>query len=116
MEQAAVAGPILICLDDLHWADSATAAVLRALPDRLTTIPVGWVLATRPGPAPIEIRNAIDRLIRSGGEKIDVGPLDKHGLAHGALVSSGAVTSRRTIFPVGPLGRLSTSHSRRGYL
>ncbi len=81
LEQAALAGPLLICLDDLQWADSATAAALRTLPERLTTIPVGWVLATRPGPAPIEIRNAIDRLIRSGAEKIDLGPLDEAAIA-----------------------------------
>jgi DNA-binding CsgD family transcriptional regulator/tetratricopeptide (TPR) repeat protein len=81
LEQAALAGPMLICLDDLQWADSATAAALRALPVRLTTVPVGWVLATRPGPTPIEVRNAIDRLTRSGAEKIDLGPLDKTAVA-----------------------------------
>ena len=37
-------------------------------------------------------------------------------LGHVVLASSGATTRRRMIFPVGPLGRLSTSHTRRGYL
>ena len=72
LQQAALAGPLLICLDDLQWADAVTAAVLRALPVRLATVPVGWVLGTRPGPTPIEVRNAIDRLTRSGAEKIDL--------------------------------------------
>jgi DNA-binding CsgD family transcriptional regulator/tetratricopeptide (TPR) repeat protein len=81
LEQAALAGPLLICLDDLQWADSATAAVLRTLPERLTAIPVGWILTMRPGPAPIEVRNAIDRLTRSGAERIDLGPLDKAAIA-----------------------------------
>ncbi len=32
LEQRAAAGPVLVCLDDLHWAGPATLAALRALP------------------------------------------------------------------------------------
>jgi hypothetical protein len=38
----------MICLDDLQWADSGTAAALRSLPARLAPLPVGWILAFRP--------------------------------------------------------------------
>ncbi len=81
LEQAALAGPLLICLDDLQWADSATAAALRVLPGLLATVPVGWILATRPGPAPAGVRNAFDRLTRSGADRIDLGPLDVTAVA-----------------------------------
>src|SRR5580658_10631473 len=37
LEGAALNRPLLICLDDAQWADSGTAAALRALPSRLAT-------------------------------------------------------------------------------
>lgn len=49
LEQAALRRPVLICLDDLQWADSGTRAAIRTLPARLASLPVGWVLAFRPG-------------------------------------------------------------------
>jgi len=76
LEQAALASPVVICLDDLQWADAGTAAALRALPARLSTVPVGWFLTTRPGPLSPEILNAVDHLERNGAEPIVIGPLD----------------------------------------
>ena len=32
LEQRAATAPVLVCLDDLHWASPATLAALRALP------------------------------------------------------------------------------------
>ena len=45
LEQAALRRPVLICLDDLQWADSGTRAAIRTLPARLASLPVGWLLA-----------------------------------------------------------------------
>jgi DNA-binding CsgD family transcriptional regulator len=41
----AVVAPVLVCLDDLHWADQATLAALRTLPGKLKGHPVAWPLA-----------------------------------------------------------------------
>ena len=38
LEGAAAAGPVLVCLDDLQWADGGTLAALRALPDRKSVV------------------------------------------------------------------------------
>ena len=80
LEQAALVSPVLICLDDLQWADVGTAAALRALPARLATVPVGWFLTARPGPLSPEVLNAIDYLERNGADRIVLGPLE-----HGAV-------------------------------
>ena len=69
LERAALGSPLLIFLDDVQWVDSGTAAALRALPPRLASLPIGWVLAMRPdqGPgAPSEYRRISRR--RGRGE------------------------------------------------
>jgi DNA-binding CsgD family transcriptional regulator len=45
LEQRARAAPVLVCLDDLHWAGPATLAALRSLPWDLRRSPVAWILA-----------------------------------------------------------------------
>ena len=49
LERAALEAPLLVCLDDVQWADSGTAAPLRALPSLLVTVPIGGEVALRPG-------------------------------------------------------------------
>ena len=66
LERAALKGPLLVCLDDVQWADSGTAAALRALPSRLATVPIGWVIALRPGQGSAQVRSAVDFLAASG--------------------------------------------------
>jgi DNA-binding CsgD family transcriptional regulator len=77
LEATALKTPVLICLDDLQWADSGTAAALRALPGRLSTVPVGWVVALRPDSGSPPLVGAIDYLEQHGAERIVLGPLDQ---------------------------------------
>ena len=81
LERAALDAPLLVCLDDLQWADNATVAALRSLTARLATVPVAWVLALRPGQGSRPLMGAIDYLERSGTDKIVLGPLDQAGVA-----------------------------------
>ena len=68
LERAALGGPLLISLDDLQWADSGTAAALRALPVRLAGMPIAWILAFRPGQGSAQLLSAIEHLDHSGAE------------------------------------------------
>ena len=45
IERRARAGPVLICLDDLQWADPVTLMSLRLLPLQLAAYPVAWILS-----------------------------------------------------------------------
>jgi DNA-binding CsgD family transcriptional regulator len=90
LEGAALKQPLLVCLDDLQWADSGTAAALRALPSRLTTVPIGWVIALRPGQGSPQVRGAMDFLEGRGAAKIILGPLDQAGIAQMAADVLGA--------------------------
>src|SRR4051794_1969895 len=81
LERIALTGPLLISLDDLQWADSGTAAALRALPVRLAALPVAWILAFRPDQGAPQLLGAIEHLDHSGAERIDLGALDDVAVA-----------------------------------
>jgi DNA-binding CsgD family transcriptional regulator len=81
LERAALAAPLLISLDDQQWADSGTAAALRALPARLPTLPVAWMIALRPDQGSAQLLSAIEYLEHEHAEKIDLGPLDDAAVA-----------------------------------
>ncbi len=81
LERAALDAPLLVCLDDVQWADSGTAAALRVLPVRLSSVPVAWIIASRPGQGSRHLLGAIDGLEQNGAERIILGPLDSAGVA-----------------------------------
>jgi predicted ATPase len=77
LERAALKGPLLICLDDMQWADSGTAAALRALPARLSSLPIAWLIAFRPDQGSGPLSSALEYLEWDGAEKIALAPLDE---------------------------------------
>jgi DNA-binding CsgD family transcriptional regulator len=75
IEEAALRGPLLICLDDLHWAGDACAVAMRQLPKQLASLPVGWVMASRPNQGPPLLQSVKDELEDAGAKVIRLGPL-----------------------------------------
>jgi DNA-binding NarL/FixJ family response regulator len=80
LEQRAATAPVLVCLDDLHWASPATLAALRALPQDLRRHPVAWLLARSSTP-----RRAPDYLFglleQDGAARLMLAPLDQDAVA-----------------------------------
>jgi DNA-binding CsgD family transcriptional regulator len=67
--------PLVVAIDDVQWADTASVDALAFAARRLGTAPVGLVLARRTGPGEAEgsgfaLADAVDRR-----ERIEVGPL-----------------------------------------
>ena len=91
LEQAALHQPILICLDDLQWADSGTLAAVRTLPARLASLPVAWVMASRPAEPGSDLARATAELLRNGAGKTVLGRLDRSAVAAVAADLLGAV-------------------------
>jgi DNA-binding CsgD family transcriptional regulator len=52
LAEASSAGPLLVLLDDLHWADAASLSALTLAAARLQAEPIALVATTRPRPAP----------------------------------------------------------------
>jgi DNA-binding CsgD family transcriptional regulator len=80
LERRAAAGPVLVCLDDLHWASAATLAAVRSLPGDLKRSPVAWLLARSLTPQ----RGAdhmFDLLEQDGAVRLRLAPLDRGAVA-----------------------------------
>jgi DNA-binding CsgD family transcriptional regulator/tetratricopeptide (TPR) repeat protein len=80
LEQRAAAAPVLVCLDDLHWASPVMLAALRALLRDLNRHPVAWLLARSSAP-----RHAADDMFglleKDGAARVTLAPLDQGAVA-----------------------------------
>jgi DNA-binding CsgD family transcriptional regulator len=54
-EELALAGPLLIGLDDLQWADPSSLLTVGVMARRLTDLPVGVIACLRPSPRTAEL-------------------------------------------------------------
>jgi len=80
LERRAAAAPVLVCLDDLHWASPATLAALRALPRDLKRYPVAWLLArSETSQRPADYLFGL--LEQDGAARLTLDPLDQHAVA-----------------------------------
>ncbi len=81
LEKAAQRAPLLVVVDDLQWADAATASALVTLSRRLATHRISWLLALRRGELADAAPHAVDRLEAAGASEIRLGPLDETAVA-----------------------------------
>jgi DNA-binding CsgD family transcriptional regulator len=76
LEERAASAPVLVCLDDLHWADPATLAVVGALPRNLKRHPVAWLLARSSAPQR-DVDHMFALLERDGAARTTMTSLDQ---------------------------------------
>lgn len=81
LERRSAAGPLLVTLDDLQWADPATLMVLRTLPSWLADRPVAWLLARRGTSARGDAGLLFDLLEEEGAGRVVLRPLDGDAVA-----------------------------------
>jgi DNA-binding CsgD family transcriptional regulator len=81
LERAALESPLVIAIDDAHWADGGTAAAIRTLPMRLMGLPIAWVIALRPPRETTPLVHALEQLRDEGARTIALGPLDDDAVA-----------------------------------
>ena len=89
LEQRAAVAPVLVCLDDLHWASPATLAALRALPRDLKRHPVAWLLARSSTPHR-DVNYLFGLLEKDGAARVTLAPLDHDAVAAMLTDASGA--------------------------
>jgi predicted ATPase len=81
LEVGARSGPILVCLDDMQWADLGSLAAVRGLTSQTATSPIAWIVALRRGDAGWERLRLVDALISDGAGRLELGPLERSAVA-----------------------------------
>ncbi|WP_436535901.1 ATP-binding protein [Actinoplanes sp. HUAS TT8] len=76
LDQAVRRSPILLCLDDMQWADAGSLVALQTLPVRLAGVPIVWLAAFRAGQTPPGPRAAIETLRGSGADSLLLASLE----------------------------------------
>jgi tetratricopeptide (TPR) repeat protein len=76
IERLALVRPVVLALDDLHWADTTSVVALGALVDRLALMPVAVLLATRSHPRRPDI-STLAAEIAIDGVHVHLGSLDR---------------------------------------
>jgi predicted ATPase/serine/threonine protein kinase len=71
---AAQRSPLLLLLEDWHWADDASREVLRRLAEVVDSQPIGVIVTTRPDAAVLSA-------VAGEGSIVQLGPLDRSGAA-----------------------------------
>jgi len=76
LERKVQPGPLLVCLDDLQWADPATLLALRSMPTQLASYPLAWILARSTGLRARRQAMLFDLLASQGAARIRLSPLN----------------------------------------
>ncbi|KKK48972.1 hypothetical protein LCGC14_3139760, partial [marine sediment metagenome] len=78
LEELAGHRPLVLALDDLHWADTASVELVRHLLRHQPEAPVLFLLALRHRQAPQELRAALDSAAREGtSDRIELAALER---------------------------------------
>jgi ATP/maltotriose-dependent transcriptional regulator MalT len=91
LERRAAASPLLVSLDDLHYADPATLYALRHLTRQLASHRLAWSLARSTVLQRDHASVLFDLLAREGAARVSLGPLDGEAIAGAIADILGAV-------------------------
>ncbi|HUR77692.1 MAG TPA: AAA family ATPase [Acidimicrobiales bacterium] len=76
VERLAERRPLLLAIDDLHWADVSTLVALRTIARRAQTLSVVVIATWRVGHDFFELNRLSDELLRADATRIALNPLD----------------------------------------
>jgi predicted ATPase len=75
VEEACGESPVLLVLEDLHWADSSTLLAIRSLVQRLAHAPLAVVMSLRPAPRSGDLDQLLDEALGTGAHHMRLEPL-----------------------------------------
>lgn len=75
VEEMTERGPVLLAVEDLHWADPSALLAARALVRRLTHAPLMVLASFRPSPRRRELERLVEACADEGAAHLRLGPL-----------------------------------------
>ncbi len=100
LERLAASGPVVLALDDLHWADPSTLRAVRSIARRLAERPVALLLTYRPTVRNPELEEVTDALVALGAPHMVLGPLDREPVRAMTREVAGATPGPRLLAQV----------------
>ncbi|MEU4534794.1 AAA family ATPase [Streptosporangium sp. NPDC023825] len=81
LEQRVARGPMLLTLDDMHWADPLTLLALRSMTRDLASYPLAWMLSRTSGSGDVpRLDRLFDVLEHDGANRITLEALDRRAV------------------------------------
>jgi DNA-binding CsgD family transcriptional regulator len=96
-EELALAGPLVIGADDLHWADPSSLLTLGALAARLRYLPAVIIGCFRPAPRAAELERLAGALEAAGGRRLSLRELGERAVTELVAETVGAAPGRRLL-------------------
>jgi DNA-binding CsgD family transcriptional regulator len=90
VERDAVRGPVLLVVEDVHWADAGSLFALLALCRRTSDVPLLLVATCRPVPRPPELERMLDAMVESGATSLRLAALADEAVRELATARLGA--------------------------
>ena len=93
VESEAGDGPVLIAIEDLHWADDLSLRVVAALARRTGPLPISVLATCRPVPRPPLLDRVIELVTGHAGHHLRLAPLDEIDVLALASAQTGAAAA-----------------------
>lgn len=95
VEKLSTSAPVIVALEDLHWADPSSLLTLYSLGRRRPYLPLLLIATYRASPMSVELARVVDALTSQGALRLRLDPLDDAEVASlaGAILGSSPGTS-----------------------
>jgi DNA-binding NarL/FixJ family response regulator/predicted transcriptional regulator len=90
VEHVAVARPLLLVVEDLHWATELSLRAIGSIVRRIGALPIGVVATLRPTPRPPRLHRFLEVCERTGGDALYLAGLDAAAVANLVASRTGA--------------------------
>jgi DNA-binding CsgD family transcriptional regulator len=97
VERLALAGPVVLALEDVHWADTSTLLTIRSLARRLKYVSVALLVTLRPLPRAPELERLVAVLAADGADQLLLAPLGEHAVVELVRELTGAEPAARLL-------------------
>lgn len=77
LQELCLAGPIVLALEDFHWADPSTIRAVRSVARRLAASPIALFVTFRPAPSVPDVEAAVGDLLERGARHVVLDPLNE---------------------------------------
>jgi DNA-binding CsgD family transcriptional regulator len=77
LDRRCLKGSVVLAIEDLHWADSATLGVVAQIARGIDVLPMALIVTARPLPRRAQLERLLGALDSRGASRLALGPLDE---------------------------------------